>query len=808
MPVYTRQAEPGAPVQTPPVAPPTVWDLSGQGEPATGFETPVPPKKKRNPKKHKEKANKPNFPVRFWTNLSQKWKEGIRRFREKSRKRKLFFLLRAGVLCSLAFVLLGVGAVWGYWQYSTRNDDLFLDLHQIPYNEETILYYTDAETGEEQIYAVLQNTQDKEYVSGDLMPQNLKDAFVAVEDQAFYEHNGVDILRTIYVTFNELSYLITGSFFGGEDGLRQGASTINQQLVKNLLRDDEDDGIEGYLRKLREIYRAFVMDSEYTKDEILAAYLNTISFTGNTAGVQAESYKLFGKSVEDLSLAECASLASITRSPASYNPYTNPERHIERRDYVLGQMLAEGYITSEEHNEAIATPLLLTGPGEETRETEVTSYFTDTVMEELIDQLVEERGLTRGEASHLLYNGGLRIHTTVVPALQAAMESEMENAVSYPRPSHTVQGPLTDEDGVPMLDENGNEIIGDVEEYAQAAMISLDYEGGICAVVGSLGEKEISRGFNRGTDAVRQVGSTMKGIAPYPLALEGHDITWSSAFLDAPVGEEENPQTGEMELWPANVDRVYSEEEILVPEAFARSVNTVAVRVGEEVGVRTMYNFVRDDLQIETFVPDDRDLGPLVLGSSTYGITPLDMARAYAMFGNGGFVPKAHSYTLVTKGTGEAIFTNEPEMQQVIGEDTAYIMNRLLSEVMQGAGTASGNRVPGEMDSVGKTGTTSDNRDHWFIGLTPYYVTASWYGYDDNTPLAVNNYAHPPTLAWRNVMSEAQRGLAYLEFPQSAEVQEMSYCTETGALASSSCPSATGYYTSDNLPEAVCPVHG
>ncbi len=784
----------------------SVWDLAGDVRQETTNATPAQKKKKVRKKTPKE--NGPNICVRFWRFLLRKIKSMAQEFRALSKRKKVLRVFVCVTIFSLFLLVLGIGGVFTYWQYSTRNDDLFLDLNQIPYNSETILYYTDAQTGELHEYAVLQNTQDKEYVSGDLMPQNLKDAFVAVEDQDFYEHNGVDITRTIYVTINELKYILTGSFIGGDDGLRQGASTINQQLVKNLLRDDEDSGIDGYLRKLREIYRAWVMDAEFTKDEILSAYLNTISFTDNTAGVQAESQKLFGKSVEELSLAECASLAAITRSPASYNPVTNPERHIERRNYVLDQMLAEGYISNEEHSEAVATPLNLTGPGTSVRETEVTSYFTDAVIDELITQLVEERDLTRGQASHLLYNGGLRIHTTVVPQLQEAMEYELENEVSYPRPFHTVQGPLTDENGEVLLDENGNEIVGDVEEYAQAAMISLTYDGGIAAVVGGLGEKEISRGFNRGTSAVRQVGSTMKGIAPYPLGIEDGDIHWSSGFLDEAVAEVENEETGEMEPWPANVDRVYSGEEILVPEAFARSVNTVAVRVGEEVGTWRMYNFVTNDLGIETFVSDDRDLGPLVLGSSTYGITPLDMARSYAMFGNGGYVPQAHSYTLVTKGTGEPILNTNTQLHSAISADTAYIMNRLLSEVMQGVGTAFGRSVPGEMDSVGKTGTTSDNRDHWFIGLTPYYVTASWYGYDDNTPLEVNNSAHPPTLAWRNVMSEAQSGLPYREFPANTSVQEISYCTESGAMAGVSCPSATGYYTQNNLPSAHCPVHG
>ncbi|MDL2252581.1 transglycosylase domain-containing protein [Ruminococcaceae bacterium OttesenSCG-928-I18] len=787
---------------------PSVWEL-GLGEEEPPEEEPSRAKKQRKKKKQrKAKKEKPQRLRKFLRERRARWSRKDRvRWRELSWKQRGLKVLKWGAICLSVLLLITSVSLGIFWTNSTRNDDLWLDLNQIPYKTETILYYTDQQTGETGVYATLPCTQNKEYVDGALMPQALRDAFVAVEDQKFYKHGGVDIKRTIFAALNEVKYRLTGSYIGGDGGRRQGASTINQQLVKNLTRDDEDSNMAGYLRKLREIYRAWKLDSDYSKEEILSAYLNTISFTGNTAGVQAEAQKLFGKPVEELNLAECASLAAITRNPSRYNPVTNPENHVERRNYVLSEMLDQGYIDEGQYNEAVAAPLEVTGEGDPVREQEVTSYFTDAVMDEVVDQLVNERGLSRKEANNLLYNGGLRIYTTVVPELQEAMEEEMESARSYPRPHHTVQGPLTDEDGNPVLDEDGEPVIGDVEEYAQAAMVSLDYEGGVCAVVGGLGEKEISRGFNRGISAIRQVGSTMKGIAPYPLAIEDNEITWSTAFPDKPVRRMENEETGEMEDWPANVDRIYSERDILVREAFARSVNTIAVRVGEEVGNFRMYRFVKNELEIPTFIFRDNKPGPLVLGSSTYGIAPVEMAKAYAMNGNGGYVPTVHTYTQITNGTGEVLLQRDAPLKQVIGEDTAYIMNRLMREVMVGDGTAAGMSVPGEMDSVGKTGTTSDNRDHWFIGLTPYYVTASWYGYDDNTPLEVNYRSHPPTAAWRNVMAEAQEGLAYREFPQSSTVVTENYCTESGYAAGANCPSREGYYKPENLPRSGCPIH-
>ncbi len=707
---------------------------------------------------------------------------------------------------TIVFSVLGVLALLAvsvsvFWLYTTRNDDLWLDLDQVPYRTETVLYYTDQQTGESGVYATLPCTQNKEYVPSEQIPQQLRDAFVAVEDRKFYSHSGVDIKRTVYAVFNELRYKLTGS------GIRQGASTIDQQLIKNLTRDDDDSNMAGYLRKLREVYRAWRMEAHFSKDEILDAYLNTISFTGNTAGVQAEAKKQFGKPVDQLSLAECASLAAITRNPARYNPATHPDEHKERRDYVLELMLEQGYINQSQHDEAVATPVSVTGQGDPARPSYVTSYFTDAVMDEVRDELVDQRGLSRAEASNLLYNGGLRIYTTVVPALQSSMEETLRNGWLYPRPGTQATGQLKDENGVLLYDEDNNPLKGKYTAYPQAAMVSLDYDGGICAVVGGLGDKTISRGFNRATQANRQVGSTMKPIGPYAVAFKENKITWSSAFNDSTVRKIEDKKTGEMIDWPSNVTNTYSGRDILVREGLAQSVNTVAVRVGDKAGIGNVYRFVKNDLEIPTIVRADKDAGPMVLGSSTHGISPVEMAKAYAMFGNGGYVPTVHTFGRITAGTGTSLLVKETASKQVLDRESAYILNRLMREVVVN-GTAAGMGIPGEMDSVGKTGTTSDNRDHWFVGLTPYYVTASWYGYDENMPLGVDNSNHPPTLAWRQVMSQGQAGLPYKEFPSGGNVGSYAYCTASGSAAGPNCPAAQGVYKNDHLPKSGCPVHG
>lgn len=733
----------------------------------------------------------------------EKKARGKKQKKEKPKRPLRRRILRALCFFVLICTVLGSAALAGYLHMATRYDYLWLELEQLPYRDGTVLYAQDSDTGEWAEYARLESTQQKFWVDIEEMPENLLNAFVAIEDKTFYDHHGISVHRTIFAVLNEAIHMVTGSYIGG---IKQGASTIDQQLIKNLTRDEEASGIDGYLRKVREIYRALVLDAKYDKTEILEAYLNVISFTGNTAGVGAESVKLFNKPVSELTLEQCASLAAITKNPSRYNPVTNPENHIERRNYVLYEMWQQGYITEDEYNTACAQPIGLEEGVVDVPETETTSYFTDKVIEDVRDALVEEYDLSREEASNLLYNGGLQIYTTVDPDLQEAMEQVMEDSYTsyFSMPAVETQACVYNEDGTPAVDENGDPVYETVWETPQAAMVSVDYEGRLRAVVGGVGEKEISRGLNRATGAARQVGSTMKPIGAYVLALQNDKITWSTPFLDEPVMQVEDESTGEMRDWPANVTQTYTGKNILVSDALAESVNTVAVRVGMEAGIRNIYNFVTKQLHITTLTKDDVDAGPMVLGSSTHGITPYELAGAYMIFGSGGTYTTQHCYERVESGAGRVLLVPDVETEQVIDSDTAYIMNRLLRGVMEGSGTASGYSVPGEMDSVGKTGTTSDNRDFWFVGLTPYYVTATWYGYDSNFELNYTAGTTAPTRAWREVMRRAQSGLEAKDFPADAGVVEREYCTVSGDLASDSCRStAVGYYKAGALPD-VC----
>lgn len=770
-----------------------VWDLAGVSKSSSSKES----AKNKNPKQNKRsKANK---------QLNTEKEVKPKKEKKKKSVKKRILQWGIGSVAALLIVFVSYSAIMIH--NTTQNDDLWLNLAQVPYRDYTILYAEDS-AGNTIEYARLNSTQNKEYVSSGDIPQNLKNAFVAVEDKNFYKHNGVSITRTAYAVLNEVKHSITGSYIGGSSGQKQGASTIDQQLVKNLTKDDDNSNLAGYTRKIREIYRAYKLDSDYSKDEILTAYLNVISFTGNTAGVQAEAQKLFGKDVNQLTLSECAGIAAITRNPANYNPVKKPENYLNRRNYVLQLMLEQEMISQSEYDEAVAEPVELNYSGEPDLTQPVTTYFTDVVIDETIQQFVDERGLTRAEASDLLYNGGLRIYTTVVPQLQQAMENALGPNNAYPKPGVQVEKKQYNEDGTAAVDESGNAVYATETVYPQAAMISLDYDGGICAVVGGLGEKEVSRGFNRATSAVRQVGSTMKPIGPYAVALERNKITWSTPFLDAPVKNIEDEATGVEKEWPVNATNTYTQKDMLVVNAFAQSVNTVAVRVGEVAGIGNMYNFVHNKLEVTSLTKDDKDYGPLVLGSSTYGITPLEMTRAYTIFGNGGTLPTVHSFSHIENGVGDVWLQVELTNKSVLSEDTSFVMNRLMKKVLESGGTASGMAVQDDIESVGKTGTTSDHRDHWFVGLTPYYVTASWYGYDENIALGADSHWSPPVVAWRTVMQNGQKGLAAASFSQPSTVITAKYCTVTGDLAGQNCPSAVGYYKEGELPRKVCTLHG
>lgn len=788
--------------------------------------------------------------------------------KKKPKKRRsiigMIFSFIGCMLC-LCIMAASVGGVLlsMYIVQVTADDGETLDLDNQKNRQTSIIYDIN---GNE--YASLSRNENRIWRELSAMPENLQNAVIAIEDKNFRTEPGINLKGTIGAALNAF----TGNRIWGTN---RGASTLEQQLIKNLTGDNEQDN----MRKVREIFRALGLDNKYSKETILEAYLNTIPLTGIIHGMEAGSIEYFGKHVEDLTLAECATLASITKNPTKYNPATNPEELIKRRNHVLYEMYTQGYITEAEFNAAKAETVTLT---EKTSTTEnatrssSNSWFTDALYTQLLSQLQEDLNYTADEAKELIFSGGLRIYSTVDPKVQEGVEKTMYNEDDlipalwheepvclrdYPADSSSwdeVQYddatglPITKEgyavygqEAIPVYaDEEGTTLKmgtstdpdypNDTTVYlcvyekvrTQAAMAIVDYSGNILAIGGGIGEKKYDLGFNRATSP-HQTGSTMKPIGAYALALDYKLINYSSQILDSPYYSAEDKKVlkdqyiGVMSpyseaaqsrsdvwrAWPTNYGGVGGQgNPMLVYDALQQSYNTVAVWVGDMVGVDYLYNFVHDTLECSYInAENDMDLGPLVLGSQSSGLTVVQLAGAYTMFNTGTFTTP-HYYTEITDYQGNMILDNNKYINttQAISADTAYIMNRMMWNVLHSRkGTAYGKAPDGEMDSVAKTGTTSNYKDYTFAGLTPYYVTAIWWGCDRPTEMdtlgKAGKNASPIQYAWKALMENLQADLPVKEFAKGENVVEKHFDTSTGAIISSG--GSVGYYTEDNLPD-------
>ena len=788
--------------------------------------------------------------------------------KKKPKKRRsiigMIFSFIGCMLC-LCIMAASVGGVLlsMYIVQVTADDGETLDLDNQKNRQTSIIYDIN---GNE--YASLSRNENRIWRELSAMPENLQNAVIAIEDKNFRTEPGINLKGTIGAALNAF----TGNRIWGTN---RGASTLEQQLIKNLTGDNEQDN----MRKVREIFRALGLDNKYSKETILEAYLNTIPLTGIIHGMEAGSIEYFGKHVEDLTLAECATLASITKNPTKYNPATNPEELIKRRNHVLYEMYTQGYITEAEFNAAKAETVTLT---EKTSTTEnatrssSNSWFTDALYTQLLSQLQENLNYTADEAKELIFSGGLRIYSTVDPTVQAGIEKTMYNEDDlipalwheepvclrdYPADSSSwdeVQYddatglPITKDgyavygqEAIPVYaDEEGTTLKmgtstdpdypNDTTVYlcvyekvrTQAAMAIVDYSGNILGIGGGIGEKKYDLGFNRATSP-HQTGSTMKPIGAYALALDYKLINYSSQILDSPYYSVEDKKVlkdeyiGKMSpyseaaqsrsdvwrAWPTNYGGAGGQgNPMLVYDALQQSYNTVAVWVGDMVGVDYLYNFVHDTLECSYIsAENDMDLGPLVLGSQSSGLTVVQLAGAYTMFNTGTFTTP-HYYTEITDYQGNMILDNNKYINttQAISADTAYIMNRMMWNVLHSSkGTAYGKAPDGEMDSVAKTGTTSNYKDYTFAGLTPYYVTAIWWGCDRPTEMdtlgKAGKNASPIQYAWKALMEDLQADLPVKEFAKGENVVEKHFDTSTGAIISSG--GSVGYYTEDNLPD-------
>ena len=681
----------------------------------------------------------------------------------------------------------------------------------------TELYYQEPSSGEWTMYHTLfLDSENRIWVDLEQIPKDLQKAVVAIEDKRFYKHKGVDWHGTARAIFSTI--------FGGSV---QGGSTITQQLVKNVTGDNQNT----VKRKVMEIYRAQELEKRYEKDEILEAYLNEVYFGYSCYGVVTASLKYFNKDVSELSLAECASLVAITNNPSLYDPLQTDwglENNRTRQLLVLGAMLEQGkidqaaYDAAKEENVVFSNGYTILGgrvdvdtskkddtdtdggdeqPEEETKTaTSSQSYFTDAVIEDVAAALVEKYGLTDStnpvtgkvttafdQGVNMVYGKGYKIYTTQNPDYQKIAEEV-----------------CTDTSNLPYTSTYTNSY-GDKEtEQLQVGMTIVDpYTGYVVAMVGGAGVKQYDRGWNWATSA-RQCGSAIKPISVYAPALDDGTINGASTIDDYPV------MVLNGSPYPKNANGRYMG---LTPlhTAIARSTNTCAVRVVQEYGTSRSYDFMTNKLGFTTLTSQDaQQVGNMGLGGLDRGVTTEEMAAAFAAFANEGIYTAPRTFVRVEDADGNVILENEAKSSVAMKDTTAALMNSLLQEVVT-AGTGGEGRISG-MHVAGKTGTTNNDQDRYFVGYTPYYSCAVWVGYVHNQRIVASG--NPAASMWQKVMSRIHADLPDKDFFSCSGLTYVKVCADSGLLATDSCAEDcrgsrvySALVAADNAPSAYCNMH-
>lgn len=709
--------------------------------------------------------------------LEQKKAKKRKPKKEKTTSQKVFGNIGKALLgCAMIVGIVGIVcfSVIAIYGYSVVYGDPVFDLTEqsLSQNQTSFIYGIDGDDVVE--ITRLHGEENRIWVSLDEMSEYLPKAIIATEDKRFYKHHGVDWIRTIGV-------LVKPSNSG------QGGSTITQQLIKNLT----DDNSVTYVRKFNEILRALNIERNYDKKQILEAYLNTIYLSNGCYGVKTASEVYFGKDVADLNIAECACLSAITKAPTQYDPlinYDTEDGNHQRQKWILEEMASEdnGFITQEQYEEAINYKMIFTNSkdykGSQVKDNsskkdkdDITNYYVDYVITTVQEDL-QKMGYTEKKAKDLVYGGGLKIYTAIDFDVQDALEDVYEN---YRRmPDETVQG----------------------------AMCIMDYHGRVLGVVGGTGKNKGAMLLNRATMSTRPPGSTIKPIAVYGPALEKSltdddvDIYWSTKFQDKPF------MTVEGEPWPVNQGGGYSGNYVTLQYGLANSLNTISARTVEAESVEWSFDYLSERFHLSSLDNiRDVDYGPMAIGSLTNGAKVLDITAAYAAFGNGGSYYEPYCYYKIEDSRGNVILEKDPDKskEEALSESTAWLMNKLLQTVMtQGTGTSY--KLSG-IECFGKTGTTNDDKDRWFVGGTPDFIAATWYGYDKPKEVYYSLSANPAGTIWKTVMEEVYETLDkknseyQTDFPEYDGIVQRSYCTSCGKLRDGT--DTYGWYDKNNLPD-------
>ena len=631
-----------------------------------------------------------------------------------------FVLLISGIMTGL---VVGTSVFRYMDQFVNGKKVIDLDYYKSTQSQTSILYAYNKD-GKPVEQTRLHGEENRIWIDYDEMPEDLIWAFVCLEDKRFFEHDGVDWKRTIAV-------MVKSDYSG------QGGSTITQQLIKNLTQKNE----VTFIRKFNEILRALNLENYYSKKDILEAYLNEVYLGCGCYGVRTAAERYFGKEVKDLTLVECATLAAITKAPYTQNPVYSYEKNREREQYCLECMWKEGKISEKRYKKAIKkkakvlTNNTVTSTG--AADSHILSWYEEYVIDEVIAELQAEYGYEYNEASRMVYYGGLSIYSAVDLDVQAKLEKIYINREGFPYSVKDKEGRLP-----------------------QSAMTIMDYQGRIVAIVGGTGEKTTNRAYNRATDkrAKRQPGSSIKPLGVYAPAMDLGLISPTSPILEKAITVNGKP-------WPRNFNGDHgSGNYISVQEALVRSLNTVPVRIlSEMLGVNSAFEYANEHFHLN-LSNNDKDLSPLAVGGTNTGVTTLEMAAAFATFGNGGKYYKPYSFYKVTDRNGEVLLDHsKDEPEQAIKLTTANSMRSMLTKaVTQSNGTGYGSQIS-RFQTFAKTGTTSDNCDKWYCGGTPHYVTAVWYGFDYRADLHTGT-SNPAKTIFRNVFSQLHTNLPQKTF--------------------------------------------
>ncbi len=680
-----------------------------------------------------------------------------------AKKKKVLKILLSVFLVGVITVCVTVGGILIYL-FNFMDNSIPEDLDTLKLDLTSLVYIKD-DNGEWVEYQRIHGVENRIWVSLDKIPDQLENAFIAIEDERFWTHSGVDWKRSFAALGNEI--------FGYYDS-RQGGSTITQQLVKNLTGDKD----QSATRKIREMLRAMELEKVYSKDTILECYLNTIPLGGSCYGVEVAAEYYFGKKIDELSLAENAILASITQSPNKLRPDRAFEKCWERAKNVLAKMLELEYISQEEYQAALESEIVIVADGEAVKEAEINSYFVDTMITQVATDMAEKYGYEVSDAIQMIYTNGYKIYSTLDPEIQAAVEKQTTNDKWF--------DDVTAKDGV---------------TKPQVAITIMDYEGHIVASVGGRGEKDGNRLLDRTYSIYRQPGSGIKPLGVYALGIENNIIDYSTVIEDSPVTQIDGKD------WPRNFYEGYMGNRT-VEQAIGISINTIPCKILQTIGVDTSFNFVTNILKLNALNPGydkDQTISALAMGGTNGGVTTTQLAAAYAIFGNLGKYYEPKTYYKVTDSQGNLLLeVNQNNYTQAISEDSAEVMCELLQYVVTGyytSGEMYENICANGTPMFAKTGTSTDYFDNWVNVGSPYYVGSIWYGFDQ--PESCNGtFNHKYMLA--EIFRDIHKNLPFKDFPQSGEVVQARFCEHSGLLAGENCIYIKdGWFKKDRVPE-VC----